>query len=97
MHRTIAPKTGLLLATFLLALLWASALFAFLLLRPLAKPAAAASPVRSDFSGLAGINLDASELAPERLARTLADTEARASAGCVLRCPGTRSNRARPV
>ena len=77
MHRTIAPKTGLLLATSLLALLWASALFAFLLLRPLAKPAAAAFPVRSDFSGLAGINLDASELAPDHLARTLADTEAR--------------------
>ena len=77
MHRTIAPKPRLLLATFLLALLWASALFAFLLLRPLAKPAAAAFPVRSDFSGLAGINLDASELAPERLMRTLADTEAR--------------------
>ncbi len=77
MHRTIAPKTGLLLATLLLALLWASALFAFLLLRPLAKPAAAAFPVRSDFSGLAGINLEASELAPDHLARTLADTEAR--------------------
>ena len=77
MHRTIAPRTGLLLATFLLALLWASAFFAFLLLRPLAKPAAAAFPVRSDFSRLAGINLDASELAPERLMRTLADTEAR--------------------
>ena len=77
MHRTIAPKPRLLLATFLLALLWASALFAFLLLRPLAKPAAAAFPVRSDFSGLAGINLDASELAPDHLARTLADTEAR--------------------
>ena len=77
MHRTIAPKTGLLLATFLLALLWASALFAFLSLHPLVKPAAAAFPVRSDFSGLAGINLDASELASERLMRTLADTEAR--------------------
>ena len=77
MHRTIAPKTGLLLATFLLALLWASALFAFLLLNPLAKPAAATFPVRSDFSGLAGINLDASELTPDHLARTLADTEAR--------------------
>ena len=77
MHRTIAPKTGLLLATSLLALLWASALFAFLLLHPLAKPAAAAFPVRSDFSGLAGINLDASELAPDHLAHTLADTEAR--------------------
>ena len=77
MHRTIAPKTRLLLATSLLALLWASALFAFLLLRPLAKPAAAAYPVRSEFSGLAGINLDASELAPERLARTLAELEAR--------------------
>ena len=77
MHRTIAPKPRLLLATFLLALLWASAFFAFLFLRPLAKPAAAAFPVRSDFSGLAGINLEASELEPERLARTLADTEAR--------------------
>ncbi len=77
MHRTIAPKTGLLLATFLLALLWLSALFAFLLLRPLAQSATAAYPVQSEFSGLAGINLDASEFAPERLARTLADAEAR--------------------
>ena len=78
MHRTIAPKTGLLLATFLLALLWLSALFAFLVLRPLAQPAAEAYayPVQSEFSGLAGINLDASELVPERLARTLADLEA---------------------
>ena len=76
MHRTIAPKTGLLLATFLLALLWLSALFAFLMLRPLAQPAAEAYPVRSEFSGLAGINLDASELAPDRLAHTLADLEA---------------------
>ena len=77
MHRTIAPRNRLLLATSLLALLWASAFFAFLLLRPLAKPTAAAFPVRSDFSGLAGINLEASDLAPERLMRTLADTEAR--------------------
>ena len=78
MHRTIAPKTRLLLATFLLALLWLSALFAFLMLRPLAQPAASVDtyPVQSEFSGIAGINLDASELAPERLARVLAESDA---------------------
>ena len=76
MHRTIASRTGLLLATSLLALLWLSALFVFLLLRPLAKPSAGAYPVQSEFSGLAGINLDASELAPARLAHTLTELEA---------------------
>jgi hypothetical protein len=77
MLRAIAPKPRLLLATSSLALLWASALFAFLLLRPLAEPATGVYPVRPEFSGLAGINLDASELTPERVARTLADAEAR--------------------
>jgi hypothetical protein len=74
---SIAPKSRLLLATSLLALLWASALFAFVALSPLAKPAAVTYPVQPEFSGLAGINLDASELPPERLARTLADLESK--------------------
>ncbi len=46
-------------------------------LSPLAKPAAVTYPVRPEFSGLAGINLDASELTPERLAHTLADLESK--------------------
>ena len=77
MLRSIAPKPRLLLATSLLALLWASVFFAFIALRPLAKPAADSYPVRPEFAGLAGVNLDASELAAERLARTLADLESK--------------------
>ena len=78
MLRSIAPKPRLLLATSLLALLWASVIFAFMAFHPLANSAPANYPVRSEFAGLAGINLDASELAPartEHLARTLADLE----------------------
>jgi O-antigen ligase len=76
MHRLRAPAPRLLLATFILALLWASALFAFILLHPPAKPADANFPVRPELSGLAGVNLDPSELDPGRLATVLADTEA---------------------
>jgi O-antigen ligase len=80
MLRSIAPKRRLLLATFVLALLWASAFFAFMALHPLDKSTAANYPVRPEFAGLSGVNLDASELVsvrPERLARTLADLESK--------------------
>ncbi len=78
MLRSLAPKSRLLLATSLLALLWASAFFAFMALRPLANSAGSKLP------GATGIRRACwhqpgrertRRRAPEHLARTLADLE----------------------
>lgn len=59
-----------------MVLLWAAALFAFRTLRPLNTLTTESFPVRPQFSGVSGVNLEASELTGERLEQTLAELEA---------------------
>ena len=75
MPQSPSPRRRLFAATLIVVLLWAGALFAFLTLRPMRDVMAARDPLRPAYAGVTGLNLDASELSPERLAATMADLE----------------------
>jgi len=76
MPLTFILKRKLFPITIALVLLWACAIVVFLLVHPLSGQVASAFPVQPAYAGRAGVNLEASELTGDRLARTLAELDA---------------------